>query len=412
MIEDKLRRAAATQIDPLVAFCRRLIQTPSPPGAEGAVAALVQQEMMALGYDDVQIDAAGNVIGCIRGGGGKRLMLNTHLDHVDPGSLERWPVPPFSGAVQDGAVWGRGAMDIKGPLACQVYAPALLRAAGVTPPGDLYVTAVVMEEVGGVGAQVLCETLRPDAAVVGEATACRVARGHRGRVEVEARFIGRGAHASVPELAHNPHYAAARFLLGVEGLDMVQSATFGAASVAPTLVQTDQTSPNVIPEELTLTLDWRTVPGEGAEQVLARLSELAAQMAARSASQSVELAVNVEAGVSVEVRVKDAVWQTYTGLSRAYPMAHPAFELAEAHPLVKAARAALERVYEESVPVYLWRFATDGGHYMAAGIPTVGFGPGDERLAHTTEEHISLGELARGLLGNAALCAQLGEVEF
>lgn len=398
MIEDKLRRAAATQIDPLVAFCRRLIQTPSPPGAEGAVAALVQQEMMALGYDDVQIDAAGNVIGCIRGGGGRRLMLNTHLDHVDPGSLERWPVPPFSGAIREGAVWGRGAMDIKGPLACQVYAPALLRAAGLTPPGDLYVTAVVMEEVGGVGAQVLCESLRPDAAVVGEATACRVARGHRGRVEVEARFVGRGAHASVPEIARNPHYSAARFLLGVESLEMVQSATFGAASVAPTLVQTDQSSPNVIPETLTLTLDWRTVPEEGAEQLLARLAELAGRSAAP--------------GVAVDVRVKDAVWETYTGLSRAYPMAHPAFELAEAHPLVKAARAALEQVYEETVPVYLWRFATDGGHYMAAGIPTVGFGPGDERLAHTTEEHISLGELARGLLGNAALCAQLGEVEF
>jgi acetylornithine deacetylase/succinyl-diaminopimelate desuccinylase-like protein len=179
---------------------------------------------------------------------------------------------------------------------------------------------------------------------------------------------------------------------------MVQSATFGAASVAPTLVQTDQSSPNVIPETLTLTLDWRTVPEEGAEQLLARLAELAGRSAAP--------------GVAVDVRVKDAVWETYTGLSRAYPMAHPAFELAEAHPLVKAARAALEQVYEETVPVYLWRFATDGGHYMAAGIPTVGFGPGDERLAHTTEEHISLGELARGLLGNAALCAQLGEVEF
>lgn len=63
------------------------------------------------------------------------------------------------------------------------------------------------------------------------------------------------------------------------------------------------------------------------------------------------------------------------------------------------------------MPVDLWRFATDGGHFMAAGIPTIGFGPGDERLAHTTEERIDLDQLARGLLGNAALCARLGEVE-
>jgi len=385
-------------MDGLVGFCQRLIQTPSPTGAEGDLAALVRGEMASLGYDDVRVDAAGNVVGWMGGGGGRSVMLNTHLDHVDAGDPARWPVPPFSGQIRDGAVWGRGAMDIKGPLACQVYAPAVLRAAGVTPPGDVVVTAVVMEEIGGVGAQFLAESLRPDMAVVGEATACRVARGHRGRVQMEVRFTGRGAHASVPEIGRNPHYAAARFLLALEAMPMAASPALGAASVAPTLYRTDQTSPNVIPEQVTLTLDWRTVPEEGAEQVLARVSALAVAEA--------------PAGVTVEARIPQARWRTYTGLDRMLPSAHSAFELAEAHTLVQAARAALEAVYDADVPVYLWRFATDGSHFMAAGIPTVGFGPGDERLAHTTEERIGLDELARGLLGNAALCARLGEVDF
>ncbi len=397
MPEAALRHAAGAHTQALVAFCQRLIQTPSPPGAEAGIAALVRAEMTRLGYADAWVDAAGNVVGVIRGGGGRSVMLNTHLDHVDAGDPARWPVPPFEGRVQDGAVWGRGAMDIKGPLACQVYAPAVLRQAGVTPPGDVYVTAVVMEEVGGLGAQVLIDAVRPAFAVVGEATACRVTRGHRGRVELQVRFTGRSGHASTPEHAANPHFAAARFLQALEGLSMTRSATFGPATVAPTLIRTDQASPNVIPEQLVVTLDWRTVPEEGADAVVARVGALAAAAAAD--------------GISAEVCVPVISRTSYTGLTRDCPSVHPAFELPVTHPLVRAAREALAEIYAEPVPVDLWRFATDGGHFMAAGIPTIGFGPGDERLAHTTEERIDLDQLARGLLGNAALCARLGEVE-
>lgn len=395
---DGLRRALGTHFDALVAFCQRLVQTPSPPGQEAAVAALVRDEMQRLGYAEVRVDAAGNVIGHVPGGPGRSLMLNSHLDHVDPGDPARWPVPPFSGRVEDGRLWGRGAMDIKGPLACQVYAPALLRTAGIQAPGDLFVTATVMEEVGGIGARHLAGELRPDAAVVGEATGCRVARGHRGRVELVLRFTGKSGHASAPERAANPHYAAARFLSALETLPMAQGPSFGSATVAPTLYQTDQTSANVIPEQVTLTLDWRSIPEEGPEQALERVSALAASLQVP--------------GVTVEAQVPSLSWQTYTGLTRAWPSVFPAFELAETHPLVTAARACLAQVYGEAVPSHLWRFATDGGHFVAAGIPTVGFGPGEERLAHTTEEHISLDQLARGLLGNAALCAGLGEVDF
>ncbi len=396
MPEAALRHAAEAYTDALVAFCQRLIRTPSPPGDEAGIAALVRAEMAALAYDDVWADAAGNVVGVVRGGGGRSLMLNTHLDHVDAGDPGRWPVPPFEGRVTGGAVWGRGAMDIKGPLACQVYAPAVLRRAGITPPGDLYVTAVVMEEVGGLGAQVLVDGVRPAFAVVGEATGCRLTRGHRGRVELQARFVGRSGHASAPERAANPHFAVARFLQALEGLPMAKSATFGSATVAPTLIRSDQASANVIPEQLVVTLDWRTVPEEGADAVVARVAALAAGAA--------------DGGVTAEVRVPVVSRTSYTGLTRDCPSVHPAFELPVTHPLVRAAREALTEIYAEPVPVDLWRFATDGGHFMAAGIPTIGFGPGDEHLAHTTEERIDLDQLARGLLGNAALCARLGEV--
>lgn len=394
---DPLQGAAAEHAPALVAFLQRLIQTPGLPGQEADTAALVVAEMRALGcYDDVTVDAAGNVVGYVAGGGGRSLMLNTHLDHVDVGDPARWPAPPFAGVLRDGAVWGRGAMDIKGPLAAQAYAPAVLRAAGVQPAGDLYVTCVVMEEVGGVGARVLMEHLAPDLAVVGEATGGRVARGHRGRVELEVVFTGRSAHASVPERAANPHYASARFLDALSALPMAVDAELGTATVAPTLLRTDNLSPNVIPSVITLTLDWRVVPGEDADSLIARLAPLADAACGP--------------GVGAEVRLREDTWRSYTGLERTYPSVAPAFLRPADDPLVRAACDVLSDCLGAPVPAQLWRFATDGGHFAAAGVPTIGYGPGDEALAHTIEERIELTALVQGLAGNAALAARLGEM--
>src|SRR4051812_12071749 len=98
---ETLWRGAEELREPLVAFTRRLIQTPSLPGEEGDVAKLVTAEMQSLGYDEVTVDEAGNVIGHIRAtsspaGARERrgIMLNTHMDHVDVGDPDRWPYPP------------------------------------------------------------------------------------------------------------------------------------------------------------------------------------------------------------------------------------------------------------------------------------------------------------------------------
>src|SRR5437773_848845 len=99
----------------MLAFLRRLIQSPGLAGHEAATAALVRAEMQRLGYDDVWADEAGNIIGRIQSGPGASVMLNTHLDHVDVGDPALWPYQPFAVVVAAGAVWGRGSMDIKGP---------------------------------------------------------------------------------------------------------------------------------------------------------------------------------------------------------------------------------------------------------------------------------------------------------
>ena len=396
MPETDLIALAQAQRAKLVEFARRLVQTPSAPGREAEVARLIQTEMERLGFDQVMQDPAGNVIGRLRGGEGPVLMFNGHMDHVDPGDPGGWPHPPHSGRVVDGELWGRGSVDMKGPLAAMIHAGGLVKQHHLPLPGDLVVACVVMEEVGGVGTRVLLEHLKPDIAVVGEPSGGGLMRGHRGRVELVVRVRGRAVHASVPQEGVNPHYALARFLTRLETLPLPQDPVFGASSVAPTLYHTDQTSANVIPGEARLTLDWRNVPGETPEQIVEKLERLLAEC--------------LPPGAEGQVHVAADRFITYTGHVENLPSIFPSFSLDTDHPLVKAAQHMLSRALRRPVPVGTWHFATDGGHLMAAGVPTVGFGPGDPGLAHTNRERLSVEALVEGVVGYTALAIELGRV--
>ncbi len=376
-----------------VEFLQRLIRTPGLPGQEGETARLVQQQMQRLGYADVRIDEAGNVLGRVRGrGAAPPVIFNTHLDHVDVGDHGAWPHPPFGGEIHDGSVWGRGAVDIKGPLAAQVHGVARLLGED-PPPGDVWVTAVVQEEVGGVGARHLLEHLRAPLVVIGEPSGNSLRRGHRGRSELIVHVVGRSAHASVPHNGVNPWQVLARFLLRLPELEMPTHPELGASTVAPTLIRTDQTSGNVIPGELWLTCDWRHVPGESARQAQAKLAAT--------------LRDALVAGATGEVTIPAHERVTWTGLRAQIAGNNPAYILAAEHPAVVAAAEALEPVLGARPEPGTWRFATDGGHFSQAGMACVGFGPGDELLAHTVEEHLPIAQLEVALAGNEALARSL-----
>ena len=388
---------ATAQNDALVAFAQRLIQTPSLPGEEGDAARLVRSEMQSLGYDDTWIDEVGNVVGVIRGtGGGSSLMFNTHLDHVDVGDISGWLFPPYEGRIADSVLHGRGAVDIKGPTAAQVYGVALLKQAGTALPGDLYVAGAVQEEIGGLGSLELARTTRTDRAVIGEASNNELRRGHRGRIELIVRITGRACHASAPERGINPHYSLAGFLSALRDIDTLEDPFLGAETFAPTLLFTDQTSSNVIPGEVRLHIDWRTVPQRGPEDIRAEVAR--------------RLDRALLDGASGEVVVKELRLRAYTGVERELPAAFPSLAIEEGDPMLAAARAALEEAFGHEVPVGRWTFATDGGHLFAAGIPCIGFGPGDERLAHTNREHVALADLSTAAVGNAVLAAALTAV--
>jgi succinyl-diaminopimelate desuccinylase len=374
----------------LIAFARRLVQTPSLSGREGDAAALVESEMARLGYDEVWVDEVGNVIGRIAGSDGPSLMLNGHMDHVDSGDPARWPYPPFGAEMHDGALWGRGVADMKGALAAMVYAGGVIKKLGMPPGGDLYVTAVVQEEVGGLGTRHLARSLPVARAVVGEASSNHLRRGHRGRVELVAHFEGRSVHASMPDLGINPHFSMARFLTKLPSLHMAADPAYGTSTVAPTRVVSEPESANVTPGALRLVLDWRNIPGEGPEEILAKLEALMAR--------------SLESGRQGRIEISTKELISYTGFQMSYSDTCPSFTTAADHPWLVEAQDILAAALGREVKVGIWPFATDGGHLAAAGATVLGFGPGEDRLVHTVEERLPLNELVDSVVGYVALC--------
>ncbi len=378
-------------IEGCVDFLQRLIRTESLPGEEGPLAELVAAEMRSLGYDEVRLDDAGNVVGRVRGGDGPAVQFNTHLDHVAVGDPQRWPRPPFGAEIADGKVWGRGAVDIKGPLAAQVHGLA----PGETPfPGDVYVSCVVQEEIGGVGARYLAEHLTTPVVVIGEPSSNTVRRGHRGRTELVVHVVGRSVHASIPEQGVNPLLSLGRLLSRLDELEPAQHPELGASSVAPTLLRTDQTSANVVPGEVWLTCDWRNVPGESADDAVRALTAL--------------LEASLGEGALGTVTIPEFERRTYTGLAMTIPADNPAWILGLDHPVVVTASTALAEATGREAPAGVWEFATDGGHFAARGMSTIGFGPGDPHLAHTVDEHIEIAELEVALDVNRRLAVAYG----
>ncbi len=364
--------------DNLVDFARRIVATPSLSGEEGDVAAIICAELKLLAYDDVWTDAVGNIVGKINGGSGPSVMLNGHMDVVDPGPSDGWPHPAYSGEIVDGHLWGRGSVDMKGPVAAMIYGAACFKKLGAQPAGDIFMTVAVSEEIGGLGSEFLMRDFSADCAIVGEPSNNQLRIGHRGRIELQVKFKGRSAHASAPHLGTNPHFAAAKFLQKLDQLPLAEDTILGSATIAPTLYETDQVSSNVIPSEAIVFLDWRNVPSETPDHAIAELKKLAADCG------------------ECEVSVTRQMRKTYPGPSQDFASIFPPFSTPSDHALVAAVTPIIAEATGQPVTPDVWNFATDGGHIHAAGIPVIGIGPGDDALAHTNQERIAIADLELG----------------
>ncbi|MCO6451087.1 MAG: YgeY family selenium metabolism-linked hydrolase [Caldilineales bacterium] len=393
---DPVRKDANNDASACIGFLQRLVQTPSLSGQEAAVARLVTAEMHRLNYPDVRVDRIGNIIGRYGKPGGPILLLNGHMDTVGVGDPGAWTRDPFGGEIIDGYLYGRGSVDMKGPLAAMIHGVGLLAARGVELPGEVIVAAVVQEEpTEGMAMRVLVEEegVRPDWVVLGEPTNMQVARGQRGRMEIKVEVLGRSCHASEPDAGENALSNAARLIFGLDllGANLMNDAVLGRGTLAVTQLTTVAGSRNVIPDRCDMVIDRRLTLGETPNRALAE----------------VETTLQRE-GVRGTVDVSNYRSVSYSGYETSGPEIYPAWLLAEDHPLLRRACDSLERSLGRRPPLRTWPFSTDGVYTMGmVGIPTIGFGPGESRRAHTSDERILLDDVNRAVPAYAALVVDL-----
>jgi putative selenium metabolism hydrolase len=307
-------------------------------------------------------------------------MLNSHMDTVRVSNPDTWQHGPFSAEINQGMLYGLGACDAKGSLAAMVYGAKLLR--DVELKGSVVLAfAVQVETCEGVGAQVLIEQegIRPDWVVVGQPTDLNVSRGQRGRLEMRLVTHGCSAHAACPDLGSNAIYAAARLVFGLELLagQLGDDAFLGPGTLAVTAIRSSASSRTVIPDRCELIIDRRLTLGENETMALSEVRRVVARE-----------------GIQAQVEVADCEITTYTGYTHRKRALYPAWVMAEDHPLVVTATQAIRAQTRQRPQIGRWDFSSDGVYTAGvAGIPTVGFGPGDPRCAHAADEHVRLDDV-------------------
>ena len=382
----------------LAEFAQRLVRIPSVSGHEGDLAKALAAELDVVGCDEVRIDGLGNVIGRFGTGEGPVLLLEGHMDTVDVSDPASWSRPPFSGEISGGMLYGRGAADMKGGLAAMTHALKTLAEGKNRLRGTCYLVGVVQEEpCEGMAIQHVIEGegLRPDWVVLGEPTNLQIARGHRGRIALEITVRGRASHASMPQQGVNAIYQAARVVVGVELLaaQLGEDSFLGKGSIAVTDMRSIAGSRNAVPDACTLYLDRRLTGGETEAKAIAEIRSIVSRE-----------------GVDASIRVDEYQATTYTGVGVTARQEYAAWATSANHPLVATASSVIERTLGYLPRVTRWEFSTDGVYTAGvAGLPTIGFGPGEERYAHTSDEQVRVqdlqaaaqvyAELARRLVG-------------
>lgn len=393
-----LVRYARERAGELLACTQALVQIPSVNGRENeaAVAQAIAREAERLGLASEMVaaePARPNVL--VRWGHGPAgFALIGHMDTVAEGDPAAWRFPPFSGAVHDGRLYGRGAADNKAGLACGLYTLALLRDYGLLDPrrAQVILAGVVDEESGAtspLGVRHLLDTGRlPVQAAIYTYASDIVCIGHRGLLRLVLTARGEAAHTGSAEWSQrrkgvNAVTGLAAILLRLEGLDLPAPAhpAFEGlrCTLTPGTVFTGGEFESMVPASAQALVDVRLMPGQDEQAVVAAVeAAIAAELALRP-------------GLSVSLTVKNRL---------------PGAAIASHHPLAVNAQRVAQAVTGRAWPIAGAGPANEGYMLIGAGIPTLpGFGP-TGGSAHAPDEWVAVDSLAEtvaiyaGLIGD------------
>jgi putative selenium metabolism hydrolase len=379
-----------------LALAQGLARTPSVSGDEEAAVRLVAAAMQAAGFDDVRIDDAGNVIGVVEGGGGgRRLLIDGHIDSIPLHSPERWTVDPFGGEIVDGRLYGLGICDQKASIAAAVHGVTSARAA-IT--GTVAVVASVCEEaMEGQALAGAVEWFEPDVVITTEPNDTRLGIGQRGRAKLEVTVEGRACHAGHASEGLNAASALAALIVEADRTEHPVHPDLGRRDLTCIDVASwPYPSVSTVPGRARARFDCRFLPGETPESLIDLLTGCGRKAWAGWAEAP-----------APAVELVRATFSTWTGARYDAAEYCPAWWTEADSAPVRAAAQALAAAGLDPTPTH-YRFCTNGSLTAGLlGIPTIGFGVGAEHIAHQVDEHVSLASLAAGERGFAALADHL-----
>ena len=375
----------------LIEFCQEAIRIPSPSGQEKGVAQLMKRKMEEYGFDEVIIDKYGSVLGCVHGKRpGKKILLDGHIDNVDVIDADEWKHDPFGGEIENGRIYGRGTSDMKGSDTAMITAVArFAEKTGKDFAGDIYVSCTVHEECfEGVSSREITRLVNPDFVIVGEATTTTVKIGQRGRAEVVVETEGVSCHSSNPEKGVNAVYHMMAVIEEILKIVPNEHPLLGKGILELTdIISAPYPGASVVPRLCRATFDRRTLVGEDEACILGQVEEAIAR--------AKEKIPNLKARTYL-AEGEEVCWTGETIAAKRY---FPAWALDENSELVQKAMAGLKEAGIEAELSH-FAFCTNGSHFCGEkGIPTIGYGPSLESLAHTRDEYIEIEQLTKACRG-------------
>jgi len=362
----------------MLAFTQELVRIKSFSGQEEQAAKAITLKMEALGYDEAKIDRFGNVLGRM-GCGEMAILFESHTDTVKVYDEDLWDVPAFSGEIIDGFLWGRGSVDMKSGIAASVYAPAIAKSLGKISGKTVYVSCSVLEEdCDGEGLKHLLEefNFKPDYAVICEPSSNQITTGHKGKAQMIIKTKGVAAHSAAPEKGVNAIYEMAEIIKRVEQTDLdLMKNTGRRGTLVLSRISSTGVSLNAVPSECEIYLDRRMVMGETQQTILDEMGKIIAN--------------------------KNATWEidtihrtTWTGEEITYKPLHQAWEISLDHHLSKVFIKAYTEVFGHAPEKFdYWDFSTNAVTLIRSDIPTIGFGPGEHKLAHMRNEKCQVSQI-------------------
>lgn len=381
-----------------LSLCGDLIGQESCSGEEMGAANALAGFFRARGLGEITIDRLGNVIILLRGDRpGKTVLFDGHLDTVPVIDAEQWTHPPFSATLEGEKLFGRGTSDMKCALACMAAAAAdYYEQTHGHYSGTIAIVGVVHEECfEGVAAREISARVKPDLVVIGEASECNLKIGQRGRAEIVLETFGKSAHSASPQKGVNAVYHMTELVRRVRELVPPQSKDLGPGILELTDIKSaPYPGASVVPNYCRATYDRRLLVGETKESVLAPI-----QAVIDSAAKEIP-------NLSAKVSLARGEERCYTGETVSGERFFPGWAFEETDDFVQKALRGL-RGAGVSASVTHYNFCTNGSHYAGeAGIPTIGFGPSAETLAHTRDEWVALEQIQTALNGYLGLLGQ------